>query len=316
MKWLLLIHQIPTAPNALRVKIWRRLQQTGAVAVKQSVYALPFGEHTREDFGWILKEIIAGGGDGSICEACFVEGLTDTQIIDLFHAARRADYEKFIEEANQILWQWSHGQSDPADPAVRAGAQLAKLRKRLDEIGSIDFFQAPRRAQAASLMKELEALIAGRGAAVAAAAKGMAHLKGKTWVTRQNIFVDRIACGWLIRRFVDQEAVFKYVSGPEYHSKPGEIGFDMFDGQYTHEGDRCTFEVMIQRLGLGDHALVPMAEVIHDIDLKDGKYARNETGGLQALLTGLVAEHPSDDQRMEIGRQLFDNLYAYFGANK
>ena len=114
--WLLLIHQLPPKPNALRVKIWRRLQQVGAVAIKQSVYALPLSEHSREDLNWILKEIVEGGGDGSISEARFLEGLTDEQVIALFQGARQSDYEKIIQETRQLLTAWASGQGDPKEP--------------------------------------------------------------------------------------------------------------------------------------------------------------------------------------------------------
>jgi hypothetical protein len=140
----------------------------------------------------------------------------------------------------------------------------------------------------------------------------MGALKGKVWVTRKNLFVDRIACGWLIRRFVEKTAVFKFVEADNYTPDPGEIRFDMFEGEYTHEGDQCTFEVMIRRLGLQDRGVVVLAEVVHDIDLKDARYHRPETQGLEALLTGLAASQPDDDQRMTQGMQLMENLYAYF----
>lgn len=315
-KWLLLIHQIPPKPNALRVKIWRRLQQVGAVAVKQSVYVMPLSEQSREDLSWTLKEIVEGGGDGSISEARFVEGLSDEQIITLFHNARKSDYEKLIQEANALLAEWSSGTSDPRAPGARGSAQLAKLQRRLDETAAIDFFQTPERATAELQLKELGNLLAGQPSTSSEVRGGLADLMGKTWVTRGNLFIDRIACGWLIRRFVDKAAVFKFVSDPHYSPKPGEIRFDMFDGEYTHEGDRCTFEVMIQRLQLQDHALGPLSEVVHDIDLKDEKFGRSETDGFNALLTGLVAAHPDDDQRMNEGLRLFDNLYAFYHRQK
>ncbi len=316
IKWLLLIHQIPPKPNALRVKIWRRLQQVGAVAIKQSVYAMPLSEQSREDLSWTLKEIVEGGGEGSISEARFVEGLSDQQILALFHKARKSDYEKLIQEANALLAEWSSGVSDPRDPETRGPAQLSKLRRRLDETAAIDFFQTPERAAAELQLKELGNLLSGHPAVGSEIRGGLADLMGKTWVTRRNLFVDRIACGWLIRRFVDRTAAFKFVPGPHYPPKAEEIRFDMFDGEYTHEGDRCTFEVMIQRLQIQDHALGPLAEVVHDIDLKDEKFGRRETDGVNALLIGLVAAQPDDDQRMNEGLRLFDNLYAYYQRQK
>jgi hypothetical protein len=315
-KWLLLIHQIPPKPNALRVKIWRRLQQVGAVAIKQSVYVMPLIDSSREDLSWILKEIVEGGGDGSISEARFVEGLSDQQILALFQNARKADYDKLIQEANTLLTEWSAEGFDPRDPAAKGSVQSSKLQRRLDEIGAIDFFGAPERNTAELLIRELANHVSDSQTVGTNDAAGLGDLKGKTWVTRRNLFVDRIACGWLIRRFVDRAAAFKFVAGPRYTPKPDEIRFDMFDGEYTHEGDRCSFEVMIQRFRLHDHALVPLAEVVHDIDLKDEKFGRRETDGFNALLTGLVVAQPDDDHRMTEGLRLFDNLHAYFQRQK
>jgi hypothetical protein len=311
-EWLLLIHQIPPKPNALRVKIWRRLQQIGAVAIKQSVYAMPRSEQSREDLSWTLKEIVAGGGDGSISEARFIEGLSDEQIVSQFQNARRSDYEKLIQEANSLMADGSSPATDPRGPSSRAAAQLSKLKRRLEEVATIDFFNAPERATAEIVLRELGNLLSTDAQPKSTTGEGHEHLTGKTWVTRKNLFVDRIACGWLIRRFVDPGAVFKFVEGPRYRPKANEFRFDMFDGEYTHEADRCTFEVMIQRLQLEDHALVPLAEVIHDIDLKDGKFGRSETDGFNALLIGLVAAHPDDDQRMSEGFRIFDNLYTFY----
>ncbi len=316
MKWLLLIHQIPPKPNALRVKIWRRLQQVGAVAIKPTVYAMPISDQSLEDLSWILKEIIAGGGDGSILEARFLEGLSDKQVIALFQGARKSDYEKIIQEANQVIVEWSTGESKPVDTAGKGSTQVTKLRRRLDEVRGIDFYHAPGHGTAEMLLNNLAAQVAGEASAKSTPKEGFETLKGKTWVTRKNLFVDRIACGWLVRRFVDKSAVFKFVGGGLYAPNPGEIRFDMFDGEYTHEGDRCTFEVMIQSMRLEDRALLLMAEVIHDIDLKDAKYARSETNGFYALLTGLVASQADDDQRMQEGFRLFENLYAYFQGRK
>ncbi len=315
-KWLLLIHQIPPKPNSLRVKIWRRLQRVGAVAIKQSVYVMPFSEQSQEDLSWTLKEIVEGGGDGSISEVRFMEGLTDEQVISLFQTARRSDYEKIIQKANLFLTDWSSGKIEPKDPAVRGSAQVSKLQRRFNDVAAIDFFYASERGTAEILIKDLAARLSGERSDSSAVKNELDELRGNVWVTRKNLFVDRIACGWLIQRFVGQAAVFKFVDTDKYTPKTGEMRFDMFDGEYTHEGDRCTFEVMIKRFGLQDRGLVPLAEVIHDIDLKDTKFGRAETNGLNALLIGLVASQPDDDQRMTEGMQIIEKLYAYFKRQK
>ena len=315
-RWLVLIHQIPPQPNALRVKIWRRLQQVGAVAIKQSVYVMPFSEQSREDLSWTLKEIINGGGDGSISEVRFVEGLTDEKVISLFRSARKSDYEKIIQDANLLLADLSYRNTNPQDPKVKAPAQLTKLKRQFDNVVAIDFFKTPERLAAESLIKDLAGRLSGDESDSNLQNDPLDKLKGKLWVTRKNPFVDRIACGWLIRRFVEETAVFKFVDSDNYTPKLGEIRFDMFEGEYTHEGDRCTFEVMIKRLGIRDSSLAALSEVIHDIDLKDSKYKRTEADGLNALLAGLAASQPDDDRRMTQGIRLIENMYAYFQRHK
>src|ERR671919_2246415 len=101
--WLLLIHQIPPKPDYFRVRVGRRLARVGAVAIKNSVYVLPASDQTMEDFQWILREIVEGGGEASICRSSFVDGLTDAEIEQLFHQARSRDYDDLAAEARAIL---------------------------------------------------------------------------------------------------------------------------------------------------------------------------------------------------------------------
>jgi hypothetical protein len=132
---------------------------------------------------------------------------------------------------------------------------------------------------------------------------------GRTWVTRANVHVDRMASAWLIRRFIDREAKFRFVVGRS-RTVAGELRFDMYDGEYTHEGDRCTFEVLLDRFGLREAGLSRMAEIVHDIDLKDGKYGRAETAGIAMLVDGIVASCSDDAERLERSRAMWDDLYA------
>ena len=114
-----------------------------------------------------------------------------------------------------------------------------------------------------------------------------AALRDRTWVTRQGVYVDRIASAWLIRRFIDPQARFKFVSGKGYRPQAGELRFDMFEAEFTHEGDKCTFEVLLERGALKDPALRAIAEIIHDIDLKDDKFGRTEVAGIRTLVEGI-----------------------------
>jgi hypothetical protein len=312
-RWLLLIHQIPPKPDYFRVKIWRRLQRVGSVAIKNSVYVLPKSDQTLEDFQWIVREITEGGGDASLCEAGFVEGLSDGQIEALFRAARDADYASIADEARKLGKKPRSRRTDEEDPRSTLETEAARLRKRLTEVTVIDFFDSLGRQTAEGLVSSLEAeLRPETGTEGKEPSKGLAEYRKRVWVTRKGIHVDRMASAWLIRRFVDPEAKFKFVPARGYRPEKGEIRFDMFDAEFTHEGDRCTFEVLIAQLVPNLSALQAIAEIIHDIDLKDGKFERAEAAGIDALITGICTRSKDDDGRLQRGSAIFEDLFEFF----
>ena len=306
VRWLLLIHQLPAKPAYARVKIWRRLKGLGAVTVKNSVYALPANAETKEDFAWLVREIAELGGEAFVCEARLVDGLGDGEVEALFCAARDEDYAEVAAAARELA-DGNTGDTERAGP-------VARLRKQLDEIVAIDFFGAEGREPAQGLVSGLEAgLQEKEGDVTATETKATPDpLKNRVWVTRQSVQVDRIASAWLIRRFVDPAARFKFVPGSGYVAQPGELRFDMFEGEFTHRGERCTFEVLLAETGLDDPALDAIAEIIHDIDLKDGKYGREEAAGVRSLIAGIAASSPDDEQRLARGAVLLDDLYSSF----
>ncbi len=310
--WLLLIHQLPPEPAYLRVKVWRQLQSLGAISLKNSVYVLPSRDDTREDFQWLLRTIVSEGGEATLVEARIVDGFTDQELEAMFQTARDADYQAIAEEARGIAASLDKPKRGK-DPVPEAQNAARRLRKRLAATFALDFFSASGREVAEGLVSALEARVADKiPAAELAAPPPTAAFKGRTWVTRQGVHVDRIACAWLIRRFIDQEARFKFVPGKNYKSVPGELRFDMFEAEYTHEGDRCSFEVMLERFGLRDGALSAIGELVHDIDLKDSKYERDEATGLAHMIIGLCASEREDEARIARGGQLFDYFYDYF----
>jgi hypothetical protein len=307
--WLLLIHQIPPSPGYLRVKVGRRLQGLGAVPVKNSVYVLPRGEQALEDFQWVRKEIVAGGGDASVCEAHFVEGLTDAAIEASFIAAREADYEELAEEARTLQKSLGGRGKRAAEARAQADGALVRLRRRLEAIRRIDFFPTPGRQAAERLLDSIDATL--RPPAVdGAGTDAQGPFRGRTWVTRAGVQVDRIASAWLIRRFIDPEARFRFVRADDAIAA-GELRFDMFEAEFTHEGDQCTFEVLLRRFGLTDRALQRVGEIVHDIDLKDGKYAREEAAGVGQLIAGIAMRHADDEARLREGAAVFDSLHAF-----
>jgi hypothetical protein len=309
-RWLLLIHQLPAKPAYARVKIWRRLKGLGAVTVKNSVYALPANVETREDFAWLVREIAELDGEAFVCEAALVDGISDAEVQALFDSARDEDYAEISAAARELA-------GAGATQAERA-AQVARLRKQLDEVVAIDFFGADGREPAEGLVSGLEVEPQREEMDVSASATsapdGAGDLKGRVWVTRQGVQVDRIASAWLIRRFIDPAARFKFVPGTGYAAEPGELRFDMFEGEFTHRGERCTFEVLLADAKLDDPALAAIGEIIHDIDLKDGKYGREEAAGIRTLIAGIASKPNDDTQRLERGAVLLDDLYRSFAG--
>lgn len=313
-RWLLLIHQIPPKPDYFRVKIWRRLQRLGAVAIKNSVYVLPKNEQTQEDFQWVLREIVEGRGEASLCEARFVDGLSDEQVEALFQAARSAEYHEIAEAARPLgKIPLPKGQNGDGR-RTQIETELAKLKRRLAEVVAIDFFGAQGREAADGLIAGIEARVHKKSSGKhveKSVTTAREDLQGKTWVTRKGIHVDRMASAWLIRRFIDPNSHFKFVPPKGYKPLQGELRFDMFEAEFTHEGDHCTLEVLIERAGLNDPALVPIAEIVHDIDLKDSKFERQETIGIERLIAGIAMAHKDDENRLARGAAVFDDLYEY-----
>jgi hypothetical protein len=315
-RWMLLIHQLPAKPAYLRVKIWRRLQALGAVAVKNAVHALPASEQTQEDFEWLLKEILESGGEALICEARLIDGLSDADVRELFNAARDADYADITTEARALRARLA--ETPATESRAELKAQLARLKTRHAQTLAIDFFDANGRQAADGLVRGLEESLAEQTAEPSERTPPPAveKLTGRVWVTRIGVHVDRIGCAWLVRRFIDRAASFKFVPPKGYTPEPNELRFDMFDAEFTHEGDRCSFEVLMTRAGLDDPALTAIAEIIHDIDLKDEKFAREEAVGIKTLINGICADTRDDEARLVRGGAIFDDLYAVFSSKR
>src|ERR1700722_5215694 len=210
-RWLLLIHQFPAKPAYQRVKVWRRLQNLGAVAIKNAVYALPANEQTQEDFEWLLKEIRDGGGEGLICEARLIDGLSDDEVERMFNAAREADYDALAKEARAL-----------ADPAVaevtpsEIKGRIARLKANVAQIAGMDFFGANGREVVDGLLAGLESALEKEAAMERETAPGQLNIgdrdtmNGRVWITRRGVYIDRIASAWLIKRFIDPAATFKF----------------------------------------------------------------------------------------------------------
>ena len=303
-RWLMLVHQLPAKPAYARVKVWRLLQDAGAVSIKNAVYVLPLHPDARTSLGNILREIKRHGGDGLISEAQLVDGLQDKELRSLFNVAREADYTAITTELREL-----------ARRKDRPKASLARLSQKLADLGRIDFFGAANRGPAEALLARLEHSTIIRGEP-GPRTIGPADMRGKTWVTRQDIHVDRIASSWLITRFIDPAGLLKFVPGKQYEPAPGEYRFDMQDGEFTHEGDNCSFETLLAKSGIRDAALKTIAEMVHDMDLKDGKFGHPETAGIAHVIAGICRTQGVDEARVARGRELFDDIYEQFRKRK
>ena len=312
VRWLLLIHQLPAKPAYLRVKTWRRLQSIGAVAIKNAVYALPASEQTREDLEWLRREIEEAGGEAVICEARLVDGLTDAEVRAQFNAARDNDYGEIADELRALNARLEKGHAESPEE-LRTSFKRLKSRHALNV--AIDFFGASGREVSDGLIGALETGLQETGindVRDSSPESPSLNLMGRVWVTRQGVHVDRIACSWLIRKFIDAAAQIKFILPREYQHAPGELRFDMFNGEFTHEGDRCSFEVLMTRAGLDDAALAAIGEIVHDIDLKEDKFGREETAGVKALINGICSSTHDDEQRIARGGVILDDLYTGF----
>jgi len=290
------------------VKVWRRLQRIGAVAIKSSVYVLPHTEQASEDFQWLRREIVAGGGEASVCQAAFVDGLSDGQIEALFRAQRDAEYAGLARAAAEVARESGGGGGGGGE----SSGEVARLERRLAEIAALDHFGAPGRRAAEAALSRARDRHKPAGRPRTAAARPTRSVQRRTWVTRSGVHVDRIASAWLIRRFIDPKARFRFVAAQDARTAADELRFDMFEAEYTHEGDRCTFETLVARFGLADPGLAVIGELVHDIDCKDGKFGRGETAGLERMIAGIVRRHSGDDARLERGAAVLDDLYEAF----
>lgn len=311
--WLLLVYELPTRPSNARVLTWRRLQRLGAVGVKNSVYVLPNSAQAREDFEWLRAEIATRKGRADVFTAEAVDTHTGEAITELFRRARQQDYQAIEQAARKLLRP-----GKAARPRQRLPRALRQWSERLEQISALDFFCAPGREEATSALQELQRLLTEGESAMRAkpAPEGILRVenyRGRTWVTRPGPKVDRMACAWLIRRFIDPQAAFTFVAKPE--EAPQAIPFDMYGVEFSHQGEACSFETLAVRFGLRDTAVNRLAQIVHDLDLKDGKFGAAETTAVGRMVEGLCQMCAQDAERLEQGNTLFESLYRSFLMN-
>ena len=308
-RWLLLVHQLPARPTSLRVRVWRRLQQIGALAVKQAVYVLPDTPAAREDFEWLRTEIEAAGAEASVFTAALVDRFGDDALVDEFRAAGEAAYGELAAEAQRLLKRLA-GSRRPAGAAPPRRA-LQQLRERLAAAERADFFGSAGRDRVVALVGQVEAALSPAPAGASGRPAGREAYDSRLWVTRPRPGVDRMASAWLIRRFVDRKARFDFVAD-RAGAPAGALPFDMFGVEFTHRGSQCTFEVLCEIFGLDDPALGRVAAVVHDLDLKDRRFGAPDAPAIGRTIDGLRLAQADDHRLLADGITLFEALYLAY----
>jgi hypothetical protein len=285
------------------VRAWRRLKTLGAVALKSGAYLLPFSPDRYEQFQWLAQEVQKDRGEATLLKVDRVENMKEPEIVRLFHEARNADYASLTDRYRKL----------GSAKRPRAAEELARLARELDRLADIDFFEAPGRQQALRACEAAERRVTGlpKAGARSAGRLDLEALQGRRWATRPRPHVDRIASAWLIKRFIDPAAEFVFAAADEVPADA--IPFDMAGVEFGHQGDDCTFETLLHRSGLRDRRLAAIAEIVHEADLRDGKFQRDEARGLDLVLRGLLAAIKDDHEALAQGLTLFDGLYSTIG---
>jgi hypothetical protein len=311
-RWLLLAHQLPTRLSNARVKTWRRLQHIGAVASRNSVYVLPNTDQCREDFEWLRSEIVALGGDATVFSADAVSPGGGEDIVATFRRTRDADYRDLKREADKMMTS-ARGKPASGKPAGPAWDRSVRaLRERFTAIERIDFFNAAVREAAAASIAALEQRSSGRKRAAShdTAPLAVADFRNRRWATRPRPGVDRMSSAWLIRRLIDPNATFAFVD----HPGVSDVPFDMFIGEFSHQGQLCTFEVLARRFGLAEPVVEHIGQIVHDLDMHDTKYGSPDAPAIGRMVEGFRQLYADDQILLEHGIEMFEALARAFSS--
>jgi hypothetical protein len=294
--WLLLIFSLPSTRASERVGIWRKLQKYGALALRKSGYMLPNTPVNQERFEWLATAIRGFKGEASVLEVQAIDDLPTDVLREQFREERKPDYAAFIREVQQLK------------PSAQGfSTQLARLKRRLEEIAEIDFFESPLKAKAEEAIYKAEHPATVRERVGKGRVSKMEY-QNRAWITRPRPGIDRVSSAWLIKRFIDSKASFLFDSNPGVH--PEAVPFDMYQaGGFGHEGERCTFETLYARFGLADKKVRLIGQAIHDADLDDEKFGRTEGITINQILKGWAKQGLPDDELLRRGMELIEGLY-------
>ena len=307
--FLLLIVSLPPSPSSLRVRVWRRLRALGAVALKRTVYLLPDTPDNYEQFQWLGQEIQRERGETILLRVDQIENMSRADLVRLFHEARDPEYRQLAARYRKLMQALERKSA-----GARVDRDLAQLNKDFEKIRELDFFEAPGRAEVERLREviDMRKRPSEEPTRPDRPKLDLRALRGRQWVTRPRPQVDRLASAWLIKRFIDPEATFLFAAPTEF--PPDAIPFDTPGAELSHHGNDCTFETLLKRAALRDRRLTHLAEIVHEADLRDGKFPRDEARGIDLAIRGFLAANSDDHDVLTHGLALFEGLYA--GASR
>ena len=298
LAWLLLLVRLPATHSTERVAIWRKLKKSGAIQIQTSTYILPDDPPRYETFQWLTQHIRDAGGDATLVRAREIDGFSNERLIELFNAARAKEYASLREVLRPFVTS--------ARRTSNFGGKVDRIRKQFREIRETDFFDSPKAKDLEMVLRKLE------GTQLKSKPQPKLEsrdFRGRVWLTRPRPEIDRVGSAWLIRKSIDPKAKFAFESRRTANRRV--LTFDMLDGDFSHDGDDCTFETLIRRFGIEDKAVRKIAEMIHDADLDDDKFQRNECVGIDRILKGWAKQGLPDKEILRRGFQCFDALYAF-----
>lgn len=290
--WLLLMFSLAAKQASQRVEVWRKLKKYGSLPLRTSGYLLPNTPENQERFEWLAAAIRKYKGQASVAQVHAIDDLPAEKLKQKFVEARSRDYEDLIRAIRK---------------AKHEPGEIARFRRRLQEIAAIDFFNSPLRSRAEVLLESADSI--GKSKTIPTSGrKARKEYVDRIWVTRPRPGIDRVSSAWLIRRFIDANARFVFASDPIH--QPEAVPFDMFQGGgFGHRGDDCTFETLRKEFAIRDPKVEVIAEIIHDADLSDEKFGRSEGSGLDRVLIGWAQQGISDDELLRRGMELIEGLY-------
>ena len=295
-RWLLFIFTLPTKRASQRVDTWRKLRRYGALPLKSGGHVLPNRPANREHFEWLGAMIRKSGGSASVMQVHSFDDHSDARLQQLFMEERSRDYETLIADVRKLT-----------RIKQKKTIDLSRVRRRLQELTVIDFFNNPLRSRVEKLLAQLEEY--GTSAPMSVSSSKTKAYRNRVWITRPRPGIDRVSSAWLIRNFIDKHAKFIFDDDPARHHDA--VPFDMFQTKgFGHRGDDCTFETLCKEFSIRDRRVRTIAQIIHDADLEDEKFGRSEGLGLDRTLIGWAKNGASDEELLRRGMELIEGLYA------